>query len=94
LQIEDLGSGTLVNGYTITERVQVEYPARVQVGELTLVIEVKAVQPVAVSPTPRSMDITIPQRAVTKSKASMEVTIPQRTPTRSTVQKSARSRTL
>jgi hypothetical protein len=82
LQVEDLGSGTLVNGYQITERVQVEYPASVQVGEVTLVIEVKTVQPVAVSPTPSSMDITIPQRAVTKSKASMEVTIPQRTPTR------------
>jgi hypothetical protein len=84
LQVEDLGGGTLVNGYQITERVQVEYPASVQVGELTLVIEVKAVQPVAVSPTSSSLDITIPQRAVTKSKASMEVTIPQRMPTRTT----------
>jgi serine/threonine protein kinase len=89
LQVEDLGGGTLVNGYQITERVQVEYPASVQVGEVTLVIEVKAVQWVAVSPTPSSLDITIPQRAVTKSKASMEVTIPQRTPTRSNVQKTA-----
>jgi hypothetical protein len=49
LQVEDLGSGTLVNGYTITERVQVEYPASVQVGELTLVIELKRVEPVAAS---------------------------------------------
>ena len=89
LQVEDLGGGTLVNGYQITERVQVEYPASVQVGDVTLVIEVKAVQPVAVSPTPSSLDITIPQRAVTKTKASMEVTIPQRTPTRGNVQKSA-----
>jgi serine/threonine protein kinase/formylglycine-generating enzyme required for sulfatase activity len=63
------------------------------VGDVTLVIEVKAVQPVAVSPTPSSMDITIPQRAVTKSKASMEVTIPQRTPTRSNVQKTASTET-
>ena len=47
LQVEDLGGGTLVNGYQITERVQVEYPASVQVGNITLVIEVKAVQPVA-----------------------------------------------
>ena len=69
LQVEDLGGGTLVNGYQITERVQVEYPASVQVGEITLVIELKRVEPVAVSPTPSSMDITIPQRAVTKSKA-------------------------
>jgi serine/threonine protein kinase len=89
LQVDDLGGGTLVNGYQITERVQVEYPASVQVGEVTLVIEVKLVQPVAVSPTPSSLDITIPQRAVTKSKASMDVTIPQRTPTRSNVQKAA-----
>jgi serine/threonine protein kinase/formylglycine-generating enzyme required for sulfatase activity len=89
LQVEDLGGGTVLNGYQITERVQVEYPASVQVGELTLVVEVKTVQPVAVSPTPSSMDITIPQRAVTKRKASMEVTIPQRMPTRSNVQKIA-----
>ena len=46
VQVEDLGGGTLVNGYQITERVQVEYPASVQVGDVTLVIEVKAVQPV------------------------------------------------
>ena len=89
LQVEGLGGGTLVNGYTITERVQVEYPASVQVGDVTLVVEVKAVQPVTASPTPSSLDITIPQRALTKSKASMEVTIPQRTPTRSTVQKTS-----
>ena len=84
LQAEDLGGGTLVNGYTITERVQVEYPASVQVGELTLVIELKRVEPVAVSPTPSSLDITIPQRAVAKTKASIDVTIPQRMPTRTT----------
>jgi serine/threonine protein kinase len=67
LQVEDLGGGTLVNGYRITEGVQVEYPASVQVGELTLVIEVKAVQPVAVSSTPSSMGITIPKRTLTRS---------------------------
>ena len=89
LQVEDLGGGTLVNGYQINELVQVECPASVQVGELTLVIEVKAVQPAAVSPSPSSLDITIPQRAVTKSNASVDVTIPQRTPTRSNVQKTA-----
>ena len=89
LQVEDLGGGTLVNGHEITERVQVECPASVQVGELTMVIEIKAVEPVAASPTPSSLDITIPQRAVTKSKVSMEVTIPQRMPTRSNVQKTA-----
>ena len=82
LQVEDLGGGTLVNGYQITERVQVEYPASFQVGEVTLVIELKGGQPLSASPTPSSLDITIPQRAVTKSKASMEVTIPQRMPTK------------
>ena len=30
VQVEDLGGGTLVNGYQITERVQVEYPASVR----------------------------------------------------------------
>jgi serine/threonine protein kinase len=89
LQVEDLGAGTLVNGYQISERVQVEYPASVQVGDATLVIALKALQPVAVVPTPSSVDITIPQRVVTKSKASMEVTIPQKTPTRGNVQKAA-----
>ena len=60
VQVEDLGGGTLVNGCQISERVQVEYPASVQVGDVTLVIEVKAVQPVAVFPTSSSLDITIP----------------------------------
>jgi serine/threonine protein kinase len=93
LQVEDLGGGTLVNGYQITERVQVEYPASVQVGEVTLVIEVKDVQPAAVAHTPCSMDITIPQRAVSKTKASMDVTIPQRSPTRSNLANVSRAET-
>ena len=93
LQVEDLGGGTLVNGYQITERVEVEYPASVQMGEVTLVIEVKLEQPVVVSPTPNSLEITIPQRAVTRTKASLEVTIPQRTPTRGNVQKAASTQT-
>ena len=37
-----------------------EYSASMQIGELTLVIERKAVQPAAVLPTPSSLDITIP----------------------------------
>lgn len=37
LQVEELDGGTFVNGHSITGRVQVEYPASVQVGELTLV---------------------------------------------------------
>ena len=93
VQVDDLGGGTLVNGYPIHERVQAEYPASVQVGELTLVIEIKTGNPAAVSPTPSSMDITIPQRATVKSKASAEVTIPQKTPTRSNVAKTSAANT-
>ena len=92
LQVEELDGGTLVNGHSITGRVQVEYPASVQLGEVTLVVETKAVvEPKAVevpkvapvSRTASSMDITIAQRPLTKSKASMDVTIPQTSPTRS-----------
>jgi hypothetical protein len=59
-----------VNGHGSTERVQVDYPASVQAGEQTLVIELHAVQPVVAKPTLRSMDLTIPHRTATKSKAS------------------------
>jgi tetratricopeptide (TPR) repeat protein/predicted Ser/Thr protein kinase len=41
IQVEDLAGGTLVNGHPITGRVEAEYPASVQVGELTLVVEQK-----------------------------------------------------
>ena len=40
MQVEDLAGGTLVNGYPIHERVQVDYPASVQVGDCTLVVEI------------------------------------------------------
>ena len=39
IQVEDLAGGTLVNGHRISGRVEAEYPASVQVGELTLVVE-------------------------------------------------------
>ena len=45
LQVEDLAGGTLVNGHPITGRVEAEYPASVQVGELTLVVEQKEADP-------------------------------------------------
>ena len=45
LQVEDLAGGTLVNGHPITGRVEAEYPASVQVGELTLVVEQKRGDP-------------------------------------------------
>ena len=41
IQVEDLAGGTLVNGHPITGRVEAEYPASVQVGEVTLVVEQK-----------------------------------------------------
>jgi len=39
LQVEPLEGETLVNGYTIKERVEVDYPASVQTGDVTLLIE-------------------------------------------------------
>jgi serine/threonine protein kinase len=39
LQVDPLGGETFVNGHAISERVQAEYPASVQVGEVTLVVE-------------------------------------------------------
>jgi len=38
IEVEDLAGETLVNGYPITGRVEAEYPASVQVGEVTLVV--------------------------------------------------------
>ena len=45
IEVEDLAGGTLVNGHPITGRVEAEYPASVQVGELTLVVEQKSENP-------------------------------------------------
>ena len=41
IEVEDLAGGTLVNGHPIAGHVQAEYPASVQVGEVTLVVEQK-----------------------------------------------------
>ena len=74
LQAEDLGGGTCVNGHSITVRVRVEYPASVQVGELTLVVEPKAVVVPEVTPVSRasrSMDITMPQISPKRSVAAV-----------------------
>ncbi len=62
MQVEDLGGGTLVNGHPITERVEVEYPASVQVGSITLVVEEK-VASVNIS----SSAVTILERPASKS---------------------------
>ena len=70
MQVEDLACGTLVNGHPIEGRVEVEYPASVQVGELTLVVEVKEAM------AESSVDVTIPQRTPTrygKAEAGSEV---------------------
>ena len=74
MQVEDLGGGTLVNGHAVSERVQVEYPASVQIGEVTLFVEAKESLPDA------SLAVTIPQRTPTKNTANLAVTIPQRSP--------------
>jgi len=57
MQVEDLGGGTLVNGHAITERVEVEYPASVQVGSITLVVEEKVA---AVDISPAEAIVTLP----------------------------------
>ncbi len=59
MQVEDLAGGTLVNGHPIEGRIEVEYPASVQVGEVTLVVE------------NISSAVTIPQRAASKSASSL-----------------------
>jgi serine/threonine protein kinase len=41
IRVEDLAGGTLVNGHPIAGSVEAEYPASVQVGEVTLVVEQK-----------------------------------------------------
>jgi serine/threonine protein kinase len=56
MQVEDLAGGTLVNGRPIEGRVELEYPASVRVGELTLVVDVKG------DVSAPSSDVTIPQR--------------------------------
>ena len=45
LQVEDLAGGTLVNGESIPERVQVGYPAQIGIGEITFFIEFKIPKP-------------------------------------------------
>ena len=64
MQVEDLGGGTLVNGHPITERVEVEYPASVQVGSITLVVKEK------VAAVEISSAVTIPQGPASKSASS------------------------
>ena len=66
MQVEDLAGGTRVNGHPIEGRVEVEYPASVQVGEVTLVVEVQDVA------SGISADVTILQRPPSSSGATSE----------------------
>jgi serine/threonine protein kinase len=77
MQVEDLANGTLVNGHPIEGRVEVQYPASVQVGEVTLVVEVKGATE-ATAVTDPSLAVTIPQRGAPESRANLEATVPQR----------------
>jgi serine/threonine protein kinase/formylglycine-generating enzyme required for sulfatase activity len=78
MQVEDLAGGTRVNGHFITGRVEVEYPASVQAGDVTLVVKVK----------PQAQDFTftnsIAQREAKARVANLEITVPQRVPHRGT----------
>ena len=74
MQVEDLAGGTLVNGHPIEGRVEAEYPASVQVGAVTLVVEVKPVLAGDLE------DATTPQQIPDEKPPGTEVTIPQRTP--------------
>ncbi len=71
MQVEDLAGGTLVNGQPIEGRVEVEYPTSVQVGEVTLVVEVAVAVVVEVAVENLSSAVTIPQRAASKSASSL-----------------------
>jgi len=64
MQVEDLGGGTQVNGHPIEGRVEVEYPASVQVGSITLVVEEKLVKDNI------SSAVTILQRPASRSASS------------------------
>jgi len=64
MQVEALAGGTLVNGHPIEGRVEAEYPASVQIGDMTLVVEVKEVL------TDPSADVTIPQRTPARGGAT------------------------
>jgi len=63
IQVEDLGGGTLVNGHPITERVEVQYPASVQVGSITLVVKEKVAE------------VSVPQRPASKSASSASTAV-------------------
>jgi serine/threonine protein kinase len=69
LQVEPLGGETFVNGHAIAERVQVEYPASVQVGSVTLAVEVQSARVAEAA----SLAETIPVARVQPSKRASPV---------------------
>ena len=82
LQVEDLGGGTFVNGYRITGRVQVAYPVLLQIGEIKLAVERSVAQAASVAPANGSVDITMPQRSVSRSRDNIGESSSNRTPAR------------
>ena len=69
LQVEPLGGDTFVNGHAISERVQVDYPASVQVGEVTLAVEMQTSRVAEAA----SLAETIPVARVEPSKPARPV---------------------
>ena len=69
LQVEPLGGDTFVNGHAISERVQVDYPASVQVGEVTLAVEMQTARVAEAA----SLAETIPKARVEPSKPARPV---------------------
>ena len=76
MQVENLAGETFVNGHPIEGRVETVYPASVQVGEVTLLVELKREVPDI------SINVTIPERIPSRPVSSTDVTIPQRKQTR------------
>ncbi len=66
MQVESLSGVTIVNGHPIQERVQVEYPASVQIGEVTLEVGIQAI------PSEVSAGETIPHGS-TQGTGAMDV---------------------
>ena len=76
MQVEDLAGGTLVNGHPIEGGVEAEYPASVQVGQVTLVVGLKEVA------ADHSFQVTLPEGKPMKGFSTSDVTVPQRPPTK------------
>ena len=70
LQVEDFAGGTLVNGHPIEGRVEAEYPASVQVGSVTLMVEVKA------TPVDPSLECTLSKSTSAMDAVRVDGTLP------------------